>query len=457
MITQSVKSGFTWLRRFYLLPVLSFVLLFNIACQQHLLKKETVVVPPRVLKRPVLKYPHQASLKHQSGTVELMVLVNASGKVHNARISESSTYDILDKAAISYIKKVVFHPGEKGGMPAAMWISMRVEFSPQAYQDDDPYQYWGQTASITNDEMLQVYNFLKTPYDQGVVLRAKTKKQSVAFPKVFRYQDQWFMSFVLSSNEILETWLTSSDDLTQWEAGNAVLPKTPNSWDSDIKAGSVTLINPDLHAEPTPISYNGAYWMIYLGGNDKRSDKLTTGIGAAYAENFEMNTPWQRLENPVLDVETQNFQELVSHEASRFSIFHDKQLATGYPFILMSYVTDQLLFSGSNDLKTWCQLPEQPRLVKLPKQVSDLQLIRAEGLYVLVFNALNQSNQKEVRFACSKNLLNWKAWKGDALFTHSKDIRESCLLNHDDTIYHFYTMKENGNTSIALATSRPLD
>ncbi len=416
-------------------------------------------MPPRVLSRPVLSYPKEARKLNQSGEVQLLVLVNVSGKVLNSRVKESSSYDILDKAALDYAKEITFKPGLKDGEPAAMWISMNVQFSPESYEKDiyRKGQDFQPVASVSDEEMQHVYRFLKTPYDQGVVYKMHNTQQSVKCPRVFRYQDRWYMSFVVSYDHTYETWLTSSENLTQWHMGRAVLPKTSDSWDADVKMGAVSLINPDFNEAPSPVSYNGSYWMVYLGASENELSEKGAGIGAAHAEDFNLEQPWKRLENPLITVNSQDSEKLAEQSGCRISLFYDKQFATGYPFVMLSYMKSALNLLGSNDLQNWYQVSSQTLPTSLPKNISDLQMIRAEDLYVLIYTNTGKQGDKEKKFACSKNMFTWRYWKGDPVLSQTNDIHESCLLNYGDTVYHFYTLKENGNTSIALSTSKPIE
>lgn len=454
----NLKKSFTLFNPFNFLWFFSFLILIGLACQPQVIHQEARIVAPRILDRPVLHYPQTAKYLNQFGEVEILVLVNVSGKVLNARISKSSNHEILDQAALDYVKEVSFVPGKINDKSVAMWMSMNIQFSQQKYlahvEPETPG--WAFYANVSNEEMQQVFDFLKTPYDQGVVLRASDNKQSVAHPKVFRYQDQWFMSFVLEDHQTLETWLTSSKDLTSWQRGKAVLPKTMDSWDATVKMGAVSLVNPDLNSEPSPVSFNGSYWMIYLGSNNTISTHPSSGIGAAYASGFDLESSWKRLDAPVLNIDPNQFPDWRKETGHCFTLFHDKQFATGYPFILLTYLVDDVVLLGSNDLRAWYQIKGQKVSLKLPDKITDLEMMRLNDLYVLVYTAYNKTMQKEVRFACSKNLFYWQIWDGEPLLNHTKDIRESCLFNYGDTVYHFYTLKENGNTSIALSTSKPI-
>ncbi len=453
------KTGCVNLCRFFLPGFFFLFILLLVSCQPLMLRKEAHVVPPRVISRPVLNYPKEARKLNESGEVQLLVLINVSGKVLNSRVKVSSSHEVLDKAALDYVRKITFEPGLKDGEPTAMWITMNMHFSPESYEKDiyRKGQDFQPVASVSDEEMQRVFQFLKTPYDQGVVYKTRNTQQSVNCPRVFRYQDQWYMSFVISSDHTYETWLTSGETLTQWHMGKAILPKTSDSWDADIKIGAISLINPDFKESPSPISYNGSYWMIYLGARENLLSGKSAGIGAAHSEDFNLEQPWERLENPVMTVNSQDFDNLTRESGCRISLFYDKQFATGYPFVMLSYLENTLTLLGSNDLQNWYQISGQTQQIRLPKNISDLQMIRVEDLYILVYTSTGKQGNNEKKFACSKNMFTWTYWKGDPLLSQTNDIYESCLLTYGGTVYHFYTLKENGNTSIALSTSKPIE
>ncbi|MFC1811829.1 energy transducer TonB [Thermodesulfobacteriota bacterium] len=99
-------------------------------------EKDAAVTPPPVIQEarplyqqnPKPKYPRIATKRGYQGTVLLNVLVNRNGSVDDLRVSTSSGYAILDKAAMKSVKDWLFVPGKRGNETADMWVVIPVRF-----------------------------------------------------------------------------------------------------------------------------------------------------------------------------------------------------------------------------------------------------------------------------------------------------------------------------------------
>lgn len=98
-------------------------------------KKSPDPAPPLLIaaipvyrENPAPLYPRTAKRRGYEGTVLLEVLVNREGKVKELRIFHSSGYPVLDKAALSSVKKWVFEPGKRGNERIEMWVKIPVRF-----------------------------------------------------------------------------------------------------------------------------------------------------------------------------------------------------------------------------------------------------------------------------------------------------------------------------------------
>jgi protein TonB len=98
-------------------------------------KKATDPAPPPLVdaipvyrENPTPRYPRMAKRRGYEGTVLLEVLVNREGKVKELRIFHSSGYPVLDKAALSAVKKWVFESGKRGDESIEMWVKIPVRF-----------------------------------------------------------------------------------------------------------------------------------------------------------------------------------------------------------------------------------------------------------------------------------------------------------------------------------------
>ena len=83
---------------------------------------------PLYKENPRPEYPRLARRRGYQGTVMLDVLVDQDGRVSDLKIAESSGYSILDKKAVSSVKKWIFQPGKKGDHNIAMWVKVPIRF-----------------------------------------------------------------------------------------------------------------------------------------------------------------------------------------------------------------------------------------------------------------------------------------------------------------------------------------
>ena len=83
---------------------------------------------PLYLKNPRPKYPEVARRRRFQGTVLLEVLVKKDGRAGDVRISRSSGHPILDRAALTAVKKWIFTPGSENGRAAAMRVKIPIRF-----------------------------------------------------------------------------------------------------------------------------------------------------------------------------------------------------------------------------------------------------------------------------------------------------------------------------------------
>jgi protein TonB len=73
-------------------------------------------------------YPGRARKRGQEGTVFLQVLVDKEGRVDELKIETSSGFSLLDRAALTAVKKWSFEPGRQGKKIIPMWVRVPVTF-----------------------------------------------------------------------------------------------------------------------------------------------------------------------------------------------------------------------------------------------------------------------------------------------------------------------------------------
>ena len=86
------------------------------------------------LARPMYKqntappYPRKARRLGYEGIVMLKVLIDENGRVDDLAVLKSSGYKVLDRAAVSAVKKWLFEPGTEDGIKKKMWVKIPVRF-----------------------------------------------------------------------------------------------------------------------------------------------------------------------------------------------------------------------------------------------------------------------------------------------------------------------------------------
>jgi protein TonB len=83
---------------------------------------------PRYRLNSPPSYPGLARKRGQEGTVILQVLVDRQGRVDDLEIERSSGTGLLDRAALSAVRKWSFEPGRKDREKIAMWVRVPVTF-----------------------------------------------------------------------------------------------------------------------------------------------------------------------------------------------------------------------------------------------------------------------------------------------------------------------------------------
>lgn len=83
---------------------------------------------PLYRSNPPPKYPRIAKIRGYQGIVLLDVLVNKDGRVDDLKIFKSSGSPLLDKAAISAVKRWLFEPGMMENEKVDMWVRVPIRF-----------------------------------------------------------------------------------------------------------------------------------------------------------------------------------------------------------------------------------------------------------------------------------------------------------------------------------------
>jgi TonB family protein len=83
---------------------------------------------PRYAENPRPVYPSEAREKGYQGQVILRVEVLADGRVGQIEMKKSSGHEVLDRSALTTVKKWRFIPARREGVAVPFWVNVPVEF-----------------------------------------------------------------------------------------------------------------------------------------------------------------------------------------------------------------------------------------------------------------------------------------------------------------------------------------
>lgn len=88
----------------------------------------TVIHEARYRKQTSPRYPRRALELGYEGVTIIHAKIAPNGKPAELKISDSSGHSLLDKAAISAVKKWEFEPQQKNGRATSSWVRVPVSF-----------------------------------------------------------------------------------------------------------------------------------------------------------------------------------------------------------------------------------------------------------------------------------------------------------------------------------------
>ena len=87
-----------------------------------------VEIPARPLAMPAPEYPPISRVMGQQGTVWVKMLVNLDGTVMKVSVMKSSTFPLLDSAAVESGYKWKFAPAIQNQKPVRIWVATKMNF-----------------------------------------------------------------------------------------------------------------------------------------------------------------------------------------------------------------------------------------------------------------------------------------------------------------------------------------
>ena len=134
--------------------------------------------------------------------------------------------------------------------------------------------------TVPSEKMREIYETVKTPHKVGMVLTPE-KGEKIDNPSVFRHRDVWYMIFIRVDGKDYETHLAKSDDLIRWQRLGCIFQRgAKGAWDASQADGWPALADTRWDGPNTLNTFNGRYWMMYLGGakDGYETDPLSTGV-----------------------------------------------------------------------------------------------------------------------------------------------------------------------------------
>jgi predicted GH43/DUF377 family glycosyl hydrolase len=330
------------------------------------------------------------------------------------------------------------------------------------------------TARIVDAPAMQrVYDEVKTPYKYGVVLKGQTQDELVDCASLFRADPYWYMIYVASErNAGYQTELARSADLLHWEKLGKILSFTkPTDWDACQAAGGVALCDVAWGGSYELETYDGRYWLSYIGGAKPGYEPDPLSIGLALTGDPTAAVEWTRLpQNPVLSPSQPDVREFEKFTLYKSQIVHDKTRTVGHPFVMYyngkgKAGYERIGMAVSDDMITWKRYGAGPVVANgeaAQRGISgDPQIARIGDLWVMFYFGAFWKPGGFDTFACSYDLVHWTKWEGKHLTEPSepfdqKYAHKPWVVKWHEVVYHFYCAVGNQGRVIALATSRPM-
>ena len=329
----------------------------------------------------------------------------------------------------------------------------------------------GSFKSVSIEQMQQVYEEVKTPFKYGIVIRGE-EGQLVDCASIFRKNRKWYMVYVGNTNKIgYETFLASSSDLLHWEKLGKIMSFRPDGWDRWQVDGGIALCDTKWGGSSRLHTFDGKYWMSYIGGALQGYEPDPLAIGMAWTKTPTEAREWTPIaENPVLSSDQPDVREFEKVTLYKSQIILDKAKTLGHPFVMyyngkVKNGFEKIGMAVSDDMIRWQRFGKEPVVAngedKQRGISGDPQIVRMGNLWVMFyFGAFWQPGAFDT-FACSYDMVNWTKWEGPHLIEPSESwdktfAHKPWVIKHKGVVYHFYCAVGDQGRVIALATSKDL-
>jgi predicted GH43/DUF377 family glycosyl hydrolase len=311
------------------------------------------------------------------------------------------------------------------------------------------------TQPVSPRAMQEVFDQTKTPYKHGIIIRGP---------------DKALVDCVSMKDRVgYETHLATSDDLIKWEPLGKVLShrKEENAWDRWQADGGISLVDHAWGGTHAPATFDGKYWMSYIGGAGQGYEPDPLAIGMAWTKTPDQPIEWNRVErNPVLGPSDPDVRPFEAKTLYKSSIIWDKTETLKHPFV-MYYNGKQAGDRGwerigmavSNDMVHWSRYGADAVVDNQTGISGDPQIVRIGDLWVMFYFGHRWKPKAFDTFACSHDMVNWTRWEGAHLIEPSEPwdktfAHKPWVLKYDGVVYHYYCAVGDEGRVIALATSK---
>ena len=321
--------------------------------------------------------------------------------------------------------------------------------------------------TVSDSIMKRIYEEVKTPYKYGLVMVPPENKM-IDSPSIFRYDNLWYMTYIVFDGKGYETWLAKSDDLLSWNTLGRIMSFSENSWDSNQKAGYIALQDYKWEGSYEVQKYNDYYWMSYLGGKSVGYEAGTLKIGVAFTQDIKEIHEWNKLEKPVISPNDKDARWYDNQSIFKSTIIWDKNKSLDYPFIMFynakggnktNTEAERIAMAVSKDMVNWKRFGNNPIIDHDSGISGDAFITKINNIWVMFYFGAFWKSGAFNRFACSYDLINWTCWEGKDLINSSENFdnryaHKPFVIKYQGIVYHFYcAVDKNNNRGIAVATS----
>ncbi len=326
--------------------------------------------------------------------------------------------------------------------------------------------------SVTDAEMNEIYEKIKTPVKRGAVI--KWENDFTDSPTVFQKDGIFYMYFIAISKDCsvsgYETHLASSADLLHWDYRGPIFRRNDlDRWDSKQCAGYAAFKDIAFDGTNALESIGGRYYITYLAGNSDGYEPDPLYMGQAYTADPTNPDAFTRFEEPILRPDDDDARDMETKTLYKSCLFRGVLGVTGYPYVNIyngksQNHTERIFLAVSEDGEHWERWGDRAVLDMTLTDpgtciAGDPQIVCIGDIYVMFFFHFTAGRGAYDTFACSRDLVNWRVWDGEPLIAPTEEwenvhAHKPWFIRHNGVNYHFYcAVNKNNERYIAVATS----